>query len=209
MTFKSFDDRTVKIEIKDRGCGTACASMVFSTYHKVEISPRWTAHYALAGDWPVSYGLPNEYFEGIASEYRYLETERYGTVLENPEIIRKANLDMQQLAQWIGEDNYLAIIHVVAGAFTSVEHYMVLYDYEVIDGTGYYLVADPYVLPSRYSSRDQMRAVDSTNAGLIYATENLIYRDCKSVILFKQDRDAFPLFSEATAVEYVRENYDG
>ena len=188
--------------IKDRGCGTACASMVFSTYHKVEISPRWTAHYALAGDWPVSYGLPNEYFEGIANEYRYLETERYGTVLESPEIIVKQNLDMDQLAQWIGEDGYLAIIHVVAGAFTSHEHYMVLYDYEIIDGKGYYLVADPYVLPSRYSSRDQMLAVDSTNEGLIYATADVLYRDCKSVILFEKDRNAFPLFSKCESPEY-------
>lgn len=47
--------------LKDRGCGCACAAMVFSTYHKVEITPRWMRTYALQDNYPVSYGLPNEY----------------------------------------------------------------------------------------------------------------------------------------------------
>ena len=45
----------------------------FSTYHKVEITPRWMRTYALQDNYPVSYGLPNEYFEGIARYYQYLE----------------------------------------------------------------------------------------------------------------------------------------
>lgn len=56
--------------LKDRGCGCACAAMVFSTYHKVEITPRWMRTYALQDNYPVSYGLPNEYFEGIARYYQ-------------------------------------------------------------------------------------------------------------------------------------------
>ena len=58
----------------------------------------------------------------------------------------------------------------MAGAFTSQEHYMVLADYEVIDGVGYFLVADPYIMPERYSSRDQLKDVPGDNEGLIYAT---------------------------------------
>ena len=185
--------------IRDRGCGTACMSMVFSTYHMVEINPHRAATYAQDGNWQVSYGLPNEFFLGIAEQYAGLEWERYGTYLYQPQIIKKADVDMDTLADQIGNQGYMAIIHVVAGAFTSQEHYMVLADYEVIDGVGYFLVADPYIMPERYSSRDQLKDVPGDNEGLIYATSSLLYRDMKSIILFAQDREAFPLGCKSAA----------
>ncbi len=180
--------------LKDRGCGCACAAMVFSTYHKVEITPRWMRTYALRDNYPVSYGLPNEYFEGIARYYENLEYQRYGTKLNAPSIIKKKDVNMQTLADQIENQGYMAIIHVVKGAFTSQEHYMVLCDYEVIDGQPYFLVADPYVLQSRYKDWDQLRKTDTGNDGLIYATPDVLYRDMKAIILFSQDRNAFPLY---------------
>lgn len=185
--------------LRDRGCGTACMSMVFSTYHMVEINPHNAATYAQNGNWQVSYGLPNEFFLGIAAAYYDLEGDRYGTYLYQPQIIQKADVDMDTLADQIGNQGYMAIIHVVAGAFTSQEHYMVLADYEVIDGAGYFLVADPYIMPERYSSRDQLKDVPGDNEGLIYATSSLLYRDMKSIILFAQDREAFPLGCKSAA----------
>ena len=191
--------------LKDRGCGCACAAMVFSTYHKVEITPRWMRTFALQDDYPVSYGLPNEYFEGISYYYTDLETERYGTTLETPSIIKKASVDMNTLADQIANQGYLAIIHVLKGAFTSHEHYMVLCDYQEIDGKGYFLVADPYVLQSRYRDWDQLRKTDTGNDGLIYATPEVLYRDMKSIILFAQDRNAFPLYCRTGAPESIVE----
>ena len=185
--------------LRDRGCGTACMSMVFSTYHMVEINPHNAATYAQNGNWQVSYGLPNEFFLGIAAAYYDLEGDRYGTYLYQPQIIQNADVDMDTLADQIGNQGYMAIIHVVAGAFTSQEHYMVLADYEVIDGVGYFLVADPYIMPERYSSRDQLKDVPGDNEGLIYATSSLLYRDMKSIILFAQDREAFPLGCKSAA----------
>lgn len=186
--------------IKDRGCGCACASMVISAYHKVEITPRWMCTFAIQDNWPVSYGLPDEYFPGIVNKYySSLETERYGTVVHTPTLLYKSDLDMAQLADQIGNQGYLAIIHVLRGAFTSQEHYMVLADYQEIDGTGYFLVADPYILPSRYSSWDQLKTTDTGNDGLIYATADVLYRDCKALLLFEQDRNDFPLYCRATA----------
>ncbi len=187
--------------LRDRGCGCACAAMVLSTYHNVEITPRWLKTYALDGDWPVDYGLPNEYFLNMAEIYGVLEKERYGTVLNKPVIKDKEDLDMEELADQIGNKGYMGIIHVKAGAFTSQEHYMVLADYKEIDGQGYFLVADPYVMQSRYGSWDQLKLTDSTNEGLIYATPELLYRDCMSVILFEQDRNAFPLWCRTEAPE--------
>ena len=189
--------------LKDRGCGCACAAMVFSTYHKVEITPRWMRHFALRDNYPVSYGLPNEYFEGIARYYENLETERYGTRLNAPSIIKKTDVDMTKLADQIENQGYLAIIHVVKGAFTSHEHYMVLCDYEIIDGQPYFLVADPYVLQSRYKDWDQLRKTDTGNDGLIYATPELLYRDMKAIILFAQERNAFPLYCRTNAAEQL------
>ena len=108
--------------LKDRGCGCACAAMVFSTYHKVEITPRWMRTYALQDNYPVSYGLPNEYFEGIARYYENLEYARYGTKLNAPTIYKKKDVNMDTLADQIANQGYMAIIHVVKGAFTSHEH---------------------------------------------------------------------------------------
>lgn len=185
--------------IRDRGCGCACASMVVSTYWNVEITPRWTRNIALTGDWPVDYGLPNDYFKDVAAQYAYYA--RYKTALQSPRIIPKADLDMDELARQISEEGYLAIIHVVKGAFTSHEHYMVLADYQQVDGQGMFLVADPYELQSRYSSWDQLKKLDSEHQGLIYATKDILYRDCKAVILFEQDRRDFPLFSNCLKPE--------
>lgn len=187
--------------IRDRGCGCACAAMIVSTYWKVEVTPRWTRNIALTGDWPVDYGLPNDYFKDVASQYAYYG--RYQTSLVAPNILPKSKVDMNKLAEQIGENGYMAIIHVVKGAFTSHEHYMVLADYEVIDGKGYFLVADPYELQSRYSDWDQMKKLDNGHEGLIYATPEVLYRDCKSVILFEKDRHEFPLFSKAEQPEYL------
>lgn len=190
------------VTIKDRGCGCACASMVFSTYHMVEITPRITARYADAGSWHVSYGLPNEYFEGIAKYYRDFEKDRYGTTLELPQILEKDEFTIDELKSWLGEEKYMAIIHVGPGAFTSQEHYMVLEDYREIDGKGYFLVADPYVQPSRYKDTDQLRKVeDVSNEGLIYAAPELIYRDCMAIVLFRQNREYFPLSCKTVAPE--------
>lgn len=190
------------VTIKDRGCGCACASMVFSTYHMVEITPRITAGYADAGNWHVSYGLPNEYFEGIAQFYRDFEKDRYGTTLQLPEILEKDEFTIDELKTWLGSDKYMAIIHVGPGAFTSQEHYMVLEDYREVDGTGYILVADPYMQSSRYRDTDQLRKVDgSGNDGLIYATPELLYRDCMAIVLFRQNRENFPLSCKTSAPE--------
>lgn len=185
--------------LKDRGCGCASAGMIFSAYHKVEITPKWMSFFALQDDYPVSYGLPNEYFSGIARYYENLEKERYGTVMPIPSIYEKRDVDMQTLADQIANKGYLAIIHVLAGCFTSHEHYMVLCDYTELDGVGYFLVADPYVMPSRYRDRDQLRNADSTNEGLIYATSDLLYRDMKSIILFEKDHNEFPLYCRSAA----------
>ena len=189
--------------IKARGCGCVCASMVISTYHKVEITPRWTREFALDGSWTISAGLPNEYFPKLCEHYRSLETERYGTVLNEPKIIPKSELDMDELADQIANKHYMAIANVLAGAFTKHEHYIVLEDYQVIDGVGYFLVADPYILPSRYTDWDQLKKTDTGNDGLIYATPALIYRDCRSVILFEQDRYELPLVCRATGPEQL------
>ncbi len=188
--------------IRDRGCGCACASMIVSTYCKVEINPYHMKNIAISGDWPVDYGLPNDYFKDVASQYRFFKDERYNVVLEKPVIIEKEDLDMAKLAEWIGEDGYMAVIHVVKGAFTSQEHYMVLADYQVIDGKGYFLVADPYEQQSRYTDRDQLiLETEHDQEGIFYATSELLERDCKSVILFMQDRRTFPVFSAATEPE--------
>ena len=187
--------------LKDRGCGCACAAMVFSTYHKVEITPRWMRTYALQDNYPVSYGLPNEYFEGIARYYENLEYARYGTKLNAPTIYKKKDVNMDTLADQIANQGYMAIIHVVKGAFTSHEHYMVLCDYEEIDGQPYFLVADPYVLQSRYKDWDQLRKTDTGNDGLIYATPDVLYRDMKAIILFSQDRNEFPLYCRTQRAE--------
>ena len=175
--------------------------MVFTTYHKVEITPRWMRTYALQDNYPVSYGLPNEDFEGIARYYENLEYARYGTKLNAPAIYKKKEVNMQTLADQIENQGYLAIIHVVKGAFTSHEHYMVLCGYEVIDGQPYFLVADPYVLQSRYKDWDQLRKTDTGNDGLIYATPDVLYRDMKAIILFSQDRNEFPLYCRTQRAE--------
>lgn len=86
---------------------------------------------------------------------------------------------------------------------------MVLADYEVIDGQGYFLVADPYEMPERYKNTDQMRDVPGDNRGLIYATPELLYRDCKSIILFEQDRYEFSLCCKADGAERIDQTHTG
>ena len=40
----------------------------------------------------------------------------------------------------------------------------------------------------------QLRTTGTGNDGLIYATPEVLYRDMKSIILFEQDRNSFPLY---------------
>jgi hypothetical protein len=190
--------------IKARGCGCVCASMVISTYHKVEITPRWTREFALDGSWTIDAGLPNTYFPKLCEHYKSLETDRYGTTLKEPKIILKKDLDMDELIDEVANKHYMCIVNVLAGAFTKHEHYIVLEDYKEIDGVGYFLVADPYILPSRYSSWDQLKKTDTGNDGLIYATPKLLLRDARSFIVFEQDRYELPLVCRATGAERIQ-----
>ena len=48
-----------------------------------------------------------------------------------------------------------------------------------------------------------MRDVPGDNEGLVCVTPELLYRDCKSIILFEQDRNAFSLCSKASAAERI------
>lgn len=188
--------------IGESGCGYACAAMVVSTYHKVEITPRGMYLYAAQNGWPAGFGLPDRSFSKLVTvSSGHLETERYGTVLHAPTLLEKGSLDMDTLEEQIGSYGYLGILHVNGEAFTGREHYVVLADYQQIDGKGYFLVADPDTRSDRYRDTEQVKMTDTE--GLIYVTPEVLLRDCETLLLFEQSRYDFPLYCRAAAPQML------
>ena len=95
----------------------------------------------------------------------------------------------------------MAIVHETAGTanFTPAQHYMVINGYVEQNGTGYYLVSDPYQ-SRRYAEWGTASMGDPglNEEGVILATPELMARDASAVILFPADQDACELVCHST-----------
>ena len=72
---------------------------------------------------------------------------------------------------------------------------MVMTDYVDIDGTGYFLVSDPFQSRRRYDEWGTSAMADPElgEIGVVYATSELLGENCSAVILFDADPDVWEL----------------
>lgn len=181
--------------MQNRSCGIMSFSMVAATYLHHEIDPTELSDYAIEQGYRVeAHGVQDTFFH-VAAEY-------YG--IPDPTIIyAEDGIDWDEIIRKITEENAIVIVHEYTGPFTSRQHYMVLEGYEVINGTGYFLVADPYVLRSRYSGWDRLLDPNRGNDGLIYATPGIIADTCSAVTVFDRDKTAWDMAARATEAESI------
>lgn len=110
-------------------------------------------------------------------------------------------MDWDYILDAIQNDNAMAIVHETAGTanFTPAQHYMVINGYVEQNGTGYYLVSDPYQ-SRRYAEWGTASMGDPglNEEGVILATPELMARDASAVILFPADQDAWELVCHST-----------
>ncbi len=170
-------------------------TMVAATYLHHELDPTILADYVVDNGYRIEGSGVDDTFFLVAADY-------YG--IPEPTIYyNNGSVDWDLLADQVGNQNYLAIVHMYTGPFTSNQHYMVLEDYQVIDGTGYFLVADPYVLRSRYTNWDQLLDPGTGNDGLIYATPYILNATCSAVTVFAADKTAWDMTAQATGSENI------
>ena len=183
--------------IQDRSCGVMAFNMVAATYLHHEIDPLALANYAVENGYRVE-------AHGVEDTFFYAAAEYYG--VPSPTIYYASDgIDWDYIISKITNDRAMVIVHEYTGPFTSRQHYMVLQGYEVIDGVGYFLVADPYELRSRYSRWDQLLDPNTGNDGLIYATPEVIRDTCSAVSLFDADKTAWDLSVHAQRAEAICE----
>ncbi len=183
--------------VRDRSCGVMSMTMAASTYLHRELDPLELVDYVVDNGYRVS-------VSGVEDTFMLAAAELYG--LEAPVIYYRDPAEGQQALDWdyirdyIDENNALAIVHVQRGNFTSRQHYMVLNDYVELDGTGYFLIADPYQLRSRYDQWGTASMADPEmgDDGMIYATPELVAESASAVILFEGDKDAYELSCAST-----------
>lgn len=194
-----FPNRSSSTEYDDtmqnRSCGIMSFSMVAATYLHHEIEPTVLADYAVDSGYRVeAHGVQDTFFHTAAAYYG----------IPDPTITyAEDGIDWDEIIRKITEENAMVIVHEYTGPFTSRQHYMVLEDYEVIDGRGYFLVADPYVLRSRYSGWDRLLDPNRGNDGLIYATPGIIAETCSAVTVFDRDKTAWDMTARAAAPEAI------
>ncbi len=184
--------------MQDRSCGIMSVSMVISQYLHEEIDPTWLADYAVDNGYRVT-------AHGVMDEFMIVAAELYG--LPAPEIYYQdpdageEAIDWDYIISMITDQNAMAIVHESRGNFTSAQHYMTLQGYVEQNGVGYFLVADPYQLRSRYSQWNTAAMADAGlgDDGLILATPELIAETCSAVILFPQDKTEFVLARQSDA----------
>lgn len=183
--------------IQDRSCGIMAFNMVAATYLHHEIDPLTLADYAVENGYRVeAHGVEDTFFYAAAEYYSVPSPTIY---------YARDGIDWDYIISKISDDHAMAIVHEYTGPFTSRQHYMVLEGYEVIDGVGYFLVADPYELRSRYSRLDQLLDPNTGNDGLIYATPEVIRDTCSAVSLFDADKTAWDLSAHAQRAESICE----
>ncbi len=190
-------DRERNDTIQDRSCGVMAFNMVAATYLHHEIDPLVLANYVVENGYRVE-------AHGVEDTFFYTAAEYYG--VPSPTIYyAEDGIDWDLIISKITDDQAMVIVHEYTGPFTSRQHYMVLEGYEVIDGVGYFLVADPYQQRSRYSRWDQLLDPNTGNDGLIYATPEVIRDTCSAVSLFDADKTAWDLSCHAETAESIWE----
>lgn len=177
----------------DRSCGVMSMTMVGSTYLHRELDPTDLIDYVLENGYRIT-------ASGVDDTFMTVAADLFGIV--EPEIYYTNPAEGQQAADWdyildaIQNDNAMAIVHETAGTanFTPAQHYMVINHYVEQNGTGYYLVSDPYQ-SRRYAEWGTASMGDPGlgEEGIILATPELMARDASAVILFPADQDAWEL----------------
>lgn len=180
--------------IRDRACGVMSLNMVVAMYLHHEVDPTVLTDYAVDNGYRIEASGVDDTFMAVGAAY-------YG--IPEPTIYYQGDIDWEMIQQKVGSENCLAIVHEYTGTFTSRQHYMVLTDYTQIDGQGYFLVADPYVLRSRYSNWDQLLDPNMGNDGMIYATTYILDATCSAVILFDADKTEWDVTRQATGSESI------
>lgn len=175
----------------DRACGVMSMTMVGSTYLHRELDPTDLIDYVQENGYRIT-------ASGVDDTFMTVAADLFGIV--EPEIYYTDPTEGQQEVDWdyildaIQNDNGMAIVHETAGTanFTPAQHYMVINGYVEQNGTGYYLVSDPYQ-SRRYAEWGTASMGDPglNEEGVILATPELMARDASAVILFPADQDAW------------------
>lgn len=184
--------------MQNRSCGVMSVSMVISQYLHREIDPAWLADYVVDNGYRVT-------AHGVLDDFMAVAAGLYG--LPSPDIYYQAPEAGQEAISWetvqtlVADENAMVIVHVYTGNFTSAQHYMVLEDYVERDGIGYFLIADPYQLRSRYDEwgTDAMADPGLGDEGLILATPELVAESCSAVIVFPQDKTSWEVVCRSDA----------
>ncbi len=176
----------------DRSCGVMSMNMVASSYLHRELDPTWLIDYVLDNGYRITASGVDDTFMAVAAQL-------FG--LEEPELYYRDQVDWDYIREQVA-DGAMAIVHETPGSanFTPAQHYMVLADYAELDGTGYFLVSDPYQSRARYWQWGTAAMGDPGlgEEGVIYATPALMAESASAVILFQGDRDAWPLACSST-----------
>lgn len=181
--------------VMNRSCGVMSFNMVAAAYLHHEVDPLELVDYVLDNGYRIEASGVDDMFFHTAAEY-------YG--ISDPTIYYAADgINWDFIVSKVRDENRLAIVHEYTGPFTSRQHYMVLEGYEEIDGIGYFLVADPYVLKSRYSRTDQMQDARTNNDGILYATPEVIADTCSAVSLFDADKTDWDMTAQAANAEQM------
>ena len=175
----------------DRACGVMSMTMVGSTYLHRELDPTDLIDYVQENGYRIT-------ASGVDDTFMTVAADLFGIV--EPKIYYTDPTEGQQEVDWdyildaIQNDNAMAIVHETAGTanFTPAQHYMVINGYVEQNGTGYYLVSDPYQ-SRRYAEWGTASMGDPglNEEGVILATPELMARDASAVILFPADQDAW------------------
>ena len=179
--------------IYDRACGVMSMTMVLSHYLHREVDPIELIDYVLENDYRITASGVDDTFMAVAAElYGIPEPEIY---YDDPQDGQMA-LDWEYIRDAVVNNNAVAITHQSGrGNFTPAQHYMVLTDYVDIDGTGYFLVSDPFQSRRRYDEWGTSAMADPElgEIGVVYATSELLGENCSAVILFDADPDVWEL----------------
>lgn len=200
LPFTNLDNpREADDTMYDRACGVMSMTMVASAYLHQEVDPLPWIDYVVENGYRVSVaGVDERFFQTVADFYDLPEPEiSYQTPQEG-----QSEIDWDRVCTVLQENNGLAIVHMYpGGGFTAIQHYMVLADYQVIDGVGYFLVEDPFQSRSRYDAwgTDAMLDPGLGEEGITWVTPEEIANTCYAVTLFPEDYTVWDVNCQSTA----------
>lgn len=156
-------------------CGPTAMSIVMSSWFHKEILPLEIAQFSVANGYRLSYGTSEWLYPAAAAAYGM------------PSPVRITGANVYQLFDGVLNQGNMAVADMQYGHFTHGGHYVAIVGAKMINGRGYFLVADPNYPNSKYYGFGYDMFDEDPSDPFVWASINIFQNESPKIFWFQHN----------------------